>query len=239
MTTLVTSLAPEDRANYFAAASNAAWELWATIDSGKLPPDSVDAMQVTLVRWQQANFGSVSPTTHINEHMGLGVIEEFCELVTSPEPYGNKGKLDGLGDLCVYTGQLLNFNRMAIRPIMEFADILADEWLEEDGHDWQSERLIQRFNHIVLKHVQKIRGFDKLEIWRPALTEALAKLLAHGKLEALGWISTPDGYWTDDDLKGHPAPKSDGLIQRTYIQVASEVVLKRDWVKDPVNAHLR
>lgn len=212
-----------------AKASNAIWETFAIIDGEEVPANELDAMQVRLCRWQRRNFGDVSPMDKMDLHMALGIIEESGEALDAPEIHGDKGKLDGLGDVCVYAGQLLNGNRMAIRPVMDLADLLAAEW---DGNPEaqakvKPESLQGQLSHVVLKHDQKIRGFDKPEIWMPSLAYHVAAIMAYVKC---------DTYWAAAELTelAEQMIKWDNLIQRTYIEVASAVVLKRNWTTDRI-----
>ncbi len=199
-----------------ANAANAVWENFATIDGEEVPPNTLDAMQVQLCRWQRRNFGDVSPIDKVDIHMGLGIIEEFGEALSATEMLGPKGKLDGLGDVCVYAGQLLNANRLAIRPVMDLADLLAADW---DGDPDQPEpmKLAGLFSHVLLKHEQKIRGYDKRDVWLPALAYHVAAIIGHTKLDII---------WHDRDIT------ADNLIQRTYLDVGGSVVLKRNWTVD-------
>lgn len=206
------------------AAPKQAYELfnsWAGIDAPDLPTDPVDAMQVELVRWQHRNFGNVSPVGKINVHMGLGVIEEYCECLAAKELGGSKGKLDGLGDLCVYSGQMLIGNRLAIRPVMQMADAYIDLWDETDPEKIPtSDELIGLFCHKLLKREQLIRGMHDDDAWRAALCSNIAQLLASAK-QCI--------YYEDVEVE------FTGLIERTYIDVGKSVVLKRDWVFNPGN----
>jgi len=215
-------------------ASNSIWETFADIDGDNVPNNDIDALQVKLCRWQRRNFGDVSPVDKVDLHMSLGVIEELGETLSTPEIFGDKGMLDGIGDVCVYSGQLLNGNRLAIRPVMDFADVLAADWdnapnpeEKPDGREGGPAGMLGRLAHVVLKHDQKIRGFDKREVWQPSLVYALACIMGWAKL---------DTYHTACEVVGDGAtmPKWEQLLQRTYIDVGTKVVLKRNWTVDRV-----
>ncbi len=199
--------------------SLAVWAKFASIGSGELPTDPIDGMQVQLCRWQLQNFGDVSPVAKIDCHMSLGVIEEFCEAIDAVTLGGSKGKLDGLGDICIYAGQLLNANRMALRPIIMLADEMSADW---DGNPEQPshELIIGTFARTVLKRDQRIRGFDKPEVWRPALAGTIAALIALVKVDIL-CCEVPDSPEEPDD--------DANLITNTYLKVGGETVLKRNW----------
>lgn len=210
-----------------ANAANGMWETFADIDGENVPPNELDAMQVKLCRWQRANFGDVSPIDKVDVHMGLGVIEEFGETIGATELGGSKGKLDGLGDICVYAGQILNANRMAIRPVMDLADLIAADLNDEDNQAaMEPAALSGSFAHILLKHEQKIRGYDKREVWLAQLAVHIAAFMAYAKMDIM-WT-----YYDSTDLDVHV--NDEQLIQRTYIEVGGGVVLKRNWTADRI-----
>lgn len=183
-----------------------------------LPGEPLDAMQIQLARWQRRNFGDVSPADKVDCHMALGVIEEFCEAIDAATLGGSKGKLDGLGDICIYAGQLLIANRMAIRPILVLADEMAADWdglPEAPTH----EAIVGAFARTILKRDQRIRGFDKSDVWQPALAGTVAALIALVKVDILTCEA--------DDSPEEPTDSD--LIANTYLQVGGETVLKRDW----------
>jgi hypothetical protein len=204
-----------------AAAAQAVWETFAALDGEELPPDEIDAMQVKLVRWERRNFGLVPQPLQ-----SLGVIEEFGEIdhaKTLDE------KLDGLGDICVYIGQLLNGNRLAIRPVIDLAEMLAADWdgNEQAQADNPPAALLGMFAHTVLKREQKIRGYDDDAFWRTELVFSVACLMAHAKLDALFLDAT-----LQSEASHYTCLPDAGLIRRTYIDVATKVVLKRNWAAD-------
>lgn len=215
-----------------ANAANGVWETYADLDGDNVPPNDLDAMQVKLCRWQRTNFGDVSPVDKVDVHMGLGVIEELGETLGAADIDGPKGKLDGLGDICVYAGQLLNANRMSIRPVMDLADLIAADLdgNEQLQNELEPAVLMGSFCHVLLKHEQKIRGYDKREVWFPELAFHLAAKMAWAKLDII---------WADYERRqGQPeylAPiKEQDLIQRTYIEVGGGVILKRNWTVDKI-----
>jgi len=203
------------------AAAQAVWNTFAAIDGEELPPDETDAMQVKLVRWERRNFGLVPQPLQ-----ALGVIEEFGEIDHTKQL---DEKLDGVGDLCVYIGQLLNGNRLAIRPVIELAEMLAADW---DGNeaaqaDNPPAALVGAFAHTVLKREQGIRGYDVDAFWRTELVFSLASLMAHAKLDVMFLDAALEA-----DASHYTRLHEGGLIRRTYIDVASKVVLKRNWAAD-------
>lgn len=199
--------------------SLAVWARFASVGEGEYPPDPIDEMQVKLCRWQRQNFGDVSPVDKIDCHMSLGVIEEFCEAIDALTLRGPKGKLDGLGDICIYAGQLLNANRMAIRPILVLADEMAADW-DGDPDAPSHESIVGTFARTILKRDQRIRGFDKPDVWRPALAGTVAGLIALVKVDILT-CEAPDASEESED--------DSNLIANTYLAVGGDVVLKRDW----------
>jgi hypothetical protein len=134
-----------------------------------------------------------------------------------------------LGDLCVYAGQLLIGNRMALRHVIDFADVVEEQWRNDEaegeisyGSPIHMFELIGRHAHITLKHEQKIRGFEHQDVWRPNLMLSLASMFAAAKL-AIEDEANDAGVALD--LTEH-------FIANTYIAVAKAVVLKRNWTAD-------
>jgi hypothetical protein len=203
--------------------AQAAFGNWAALDGGQLPADPLDAMQVELCRWQRRNFGDVSPVNKIDIHMGMGIVEEFAEEHDAAQLKGDKGKLDGLGDICVYAGQLLIANRMALRPLMFFADLMANDWVGDPDANTDPLSVAGKFCHVLLKRDQRIRGYDKSEVWVPALVSHLSAIMALAKLDILN-SECEDGKIGDEGEMDE-----DHLIQNTYLAVGGSVVLKRNW----------
>lgn len=205
------------------------FDSWCEPEQDQVDKDDINAMQIKLMIWQRKNFGDVSPIDKVDVHMTLGVIEEFAEALTADELHGGKGKLDGLGDTCVYQGQLLINNRLCIAPVMELADLIIDsDALFESDHI----ELAGSFTHWVLKHEQKIRELAKShdpaaakQTWLEGLVWHLACILAQTKAD-ICWYAMQN---SEDTIKAK------GLIQRTYIDVGQNVVLKRNWTADKVS----
>lgn len=217
-----------------ANAANAVWENYADLDGDRVPPNEIDAMQVKLCRWQRRNFGDVSPVDKVDVHMSMGIIEEFGEAISAEEIFGDKGKLDGLGDICVYAGQLLNANRLSIRPIMDLADLIWADWdgSEHAQKDCDPIALVGKFSHVVLKHEQKIRGYDKREVWMPALALHTAALIAYTKLDISHAVM--ETVVAIETMEMRDKVKDEQMIQRTYLDVGGSVILKRNWTADRI-----
>lgn len=198
-----------------------AWESFAANTPVDGPPTNpIDALQVELVRWQRNNFGDQS-----DERYALGVIEEFGETLAADELDGPKGKLDGLGDICVYTGQLLNNNRLAIRPVLELARLCVSSARDQDnrvaiygGHAHIS--IVGQLSHCVLKHAQKIRNWADPDVYRLHLVDKVAWIIASAELN-IRW-----SYATEVAFQPNMAAGA-------YVKTANTVVLKRDWVSNP------
>lgn len=149
------------------AAASTAFEEWAGIGAGALPPDPIDSMQVQLVRWQRDRFGHVS---HGDPVIALGVIEELGE--TFDDDASAEDAVDGLGDVMVYGAQLCTANRLAVRPVIG----LALQYLR--GSLPSPISIAGRFAHVVGKHEQRTRGLDVPEAFRLCLVDALAMVIA-------------------------------------------------------------
>jgi len=154
-----------------------AFEEWPGIDKGELPEDPIDAMQVTLMRWQRERFGDQS-----DEHMALGMIEETGETTLAQDAYD---ALDGLGDTCVFASQLATNNRLAIGPIIHLAVEMLNA-LEPQSTTTATPILAAQsvIAQVVLKGAQKIRGLsgtndDKYKI---RLVGAIACCIAHAAI---------------------------------------------------------
>lgn len=173
------------------------FESWASIGSGELPQDPIDAMQVLLMRWQVDRFG-LQP----DERMALGVIEEITEIAlaeSADEAY------DGVGDVLVYGGQLACSNRLAIRPIIHLAEFL-------DGrHKLLGLHAQGILAQVVLKGAQKVRGLDDKERYQFRVTAALALAIHEAKTL----------------LIASPGPHSlDVQLDNIYIKVGGEVAMR-------------
>lgn len=209
-----------DIASFYARARER-FEGFAAIDEGEYPTDVIDAMQVRLLRWQNRNFGT--PT---DCEIALGVFEEMGETVESAEAsdediasdrdgpgQDRDAKLiDGLGDTCVYAGQLLASNRLAIGPVLELAAAKVVAWGEDDAFPG-SMASVGRMAHLILKRTQRIRsGAGDAEAYRSALVDRVAACLAYAIL------------WSDRHGPGE--------VQSAYLSVGAEV-MARDWKANP------
>lgn len=161
-----------------ATAARAAFEAFAMNDIGDPAPEHpVDKMQVDLWRWQQKNFG-IQPDNNI----ALGVVEELGETMLSLDQHDLDGVTDGVGDIQVYVGQLATRNRLALREIQKLRLVYVDRWFGEPDVELIREQLLEpilgHLGHVVLKHIQKIRDLGEVNLYRVALVEVCARLLA-------------------------------------------------------------
>lgn len=140
--------------------ARAEFEEFAGLGHPDLPRDPINAMQVRLCRWQHALFGFDSKTHDLV--LAHGVVEEIGETIAADT---RDEALDGLGDVCVYAGQLLIANRMAISPVLELA-----RTAEPTGPG--------RLCHVVGKRAQRTRGFDVDNLYRLELASQLAACIA-------------------------------------------------------------
>jgi hypothetical protein len=145
------------------------FETWAGVKAPDLPSNEVDAMQVTLARWQNDRFAN-APTSDV--HMALGVIEELGEAFD--EDADAEAAIDGFGDVMVYAAQLCTRNRLAVGPVIE----LAVSYLQSNRCYPQPICIAGMMAHIALKHDQGIRGLGPAEAYRPRLVDALAMMIA-------------------------------------------------------------
>lgn len=144
-------------------AARARFESWAGLDAPRLPSELVDAMQVSLARWQVRNFGPQS-----DERFALGVVEECGELAASVD---FDAAFDALGDICVFAGQLAINNRLAIGPLIDSKRSV------DNGHANLMDAA-GRLAHVVLKRAQRIRGGAcSVEEYRAAVAERIAALV--------------------------------------------------------------
>lgn len=104
---------------------------------------------------------------------------------------------------------------------MFFADLLAKDWDGDPDVNTNPLSVAGKFCHVLLKRDQRIRGYDKAEIWVPALVGHVSAIMALAKLDILQ-SECPD-VDPDDEMDG------DNLIQNTYLAVGNSVVLKRNW----------
>lgn len=143
---------------------------WATVKASDMPDnmERVDAMQVTLAAWQNDRFGHV-PTSDV--HMALGVIEELGEAFD--EDAGPEDSVDALGDVMVYASQLCTANRLAVRPVIELAEL----YVKTNRCYAQPITIAGMLAHVALKHSQNIRDLGPAKVYQPRLVDALAMMI--------------------------------------------------------------
>lgn len=134
----------------------------------ELPVDDTNAMQMMLMRWQHSMFGYDAATHDLR--MFAGIVEELGETFDAENA---EAALDGLGDLCGYVGHLLVNNRLAIAPVLDLARVFASA-----GGEVEPRKGIGLLGHAVLKHAEKIRGFEDDDLYRAWLVEHAAMCIA-------------------------------------------------------------
>ncbi len=178
-------------------------------NNGEEVADPVNDMQIRLMRWQRDRFGL--QTDRHDLLMTLGVIEELGEAFTAPN---GEEALDGLGDVIVYAGQLAMANRLALSPIVRFAEAL-------DPLDATHQEITGRLAHVVLKASQRIRGMDDEDRYRTNIVRMLALSIA---------LAADTAYSLHFDHKID--------IAKVYTTVGAEVLLrKRGDVMIPKETH--
>lgn len=132
-------------------AARARFEEWAGLYAPHVPPDPVDAMQVRLARWEQAQpFWRVSSLP-----VALGCGEEAGELADAVRHHEI---VDAVGDVAIYACQVATRHRLA------FGELLS---------------ALGRVQHLILKREQRIRiGAESDEVFGEALAAALARMIA-------------------------------------------------------------
>jgi hypothetical protein len=133
--------------------------------SDPMPPHPIDAIQVSLARWQFEKYGP-----NPDSHMALGMIEEGTECFMEDENTGEA--LDGLGDVCVYAAQLATNNRLAIAPVLDLARVFTQR---QDVKPLLGAGILAQ---VVLKGSQRIRGLDQVERYHRRLVGAMAAVIA-------------------------------------------------------------
>lgn len=189
------------------------FEKWAGIDGCELPEDPIDATQVMLKRWERDRFG-----LQADERLALGVVEELTEgdlAADSGSANAGEEAVDALGDVCVYAGQLLMNNRLAIGPVIALANLIREDVLHQNGkaHDPIHEIKTLAIAHgalsqTVLKSAQKVRGLDDAKRYHVRLIGCLAMCIARASLVV------------DETATDIAVPVS---IHDTYITIGSEV----------------
>ena len=144
------------------------FEAFAAMDAPEVPEDETNAMQLRLCRWQRDRFG-LQVETH-DLRMALGIIEEMGETFDAETA---ELALDGLGDTCVYAGQILLANRLAIAPVLDLARVFAAA-----GGELVPATGPSKLAHTVLKGSQKIRGLADSNVFRERLVEHVAMCIA-------------------------------------------------------------
>lgn len=137
------------------------------IYDGPADVGTTTGMQIALMRWQRDRFGDQD--AH-DLKMALGVVEELGETFAAGTA---EEALDGLGDVCVYAGQLLISNRLAIEPVLDLARVFVAA-----GGDLVPMLAAGNLAHTVLKGSQKIRGMADPEVYRAKLVECVALCIA-------------------------------------------------------------
>ena len=135
---------------------------FAGLDAPELPGGELDAIQVRLHRWQIDKFGYQA-----SERMALGIIEECGELDDADT---TADELDALGDICVYSSQLLTHSRLALSVAIRIAEEtrFGPTLLSSAG----------KLAHTVLKRLQKIRGMDDDQKYRAAIFDCVVNVLS-------------------------------------------------------------
>lgn len=189
--------------------SRARFETFAALDAPHLPPDPIDAMQLRLARWEQAqHFHCVSPLP-----VTLGIGEECGELA---DAMSDGDSTDALGDVAIYACQLATRHRMAFAAILDTAPTAKPH----HGDVWRELlSAVGKVNHLVLKREQRIRiGTASDEVYGEALFNALARLLA----------AAEDAHADGDS---GDSPGADTGARAAFITTA-ERVLARNWNAD-------
>lgn len=157
--------------------ARATFESWAALDAPHLPADPIDAMQVRLLRWEQAQpFWRVSSLP-----VALGCGEEAGELADAVRHHEI---VDAVGDVAIYACQVATRHRLAFDEILDAA---SDSDLNHMHDEWRELlSALGRVQHLILKREQGIRiGAESDEVFGEALANAIARLIgavtnAHG-----------------------------------------------------------
>lgn len=147
------------------------WNTFAAMDAPELPEHPIDSVQVELARWQVNKFGYQSW-----ERQVLGVIEEMGELeeaavlcsLDMTQPY--RDVVDAIGDIAVFSSQLLNANRLALSVALDMS-----------AHVDYGKGLMSaagQLSHVTLKRLQGIRGMADDFNFRVRLFESVVTVFA-------------------------------------------------------------
>lgn len=150
--------------------ARARFETFAAMDAPCLPDDSLDRLQVRLVRWQVANFGTVTAA-----EMALGVIEELGELDAARETSNEPEIDDAAGDAMIFACQYATLHRLGFGALASFDTLIGN------GSESQAAGHIA---HVTLKASQRVRGMDDPEVARFGAFLALSAVV-----DALGVCS--------------------------------------------------
>ncbi len=157
--------------------ARATFEAWAALDAPHLPADPVDAMQVRLLRWEQAQPFWRASTLPV----ALGCGEECGELADAER---HAEMVDAVGDVAIYACQVATRHRLAFGAILDAASDSDVGHLDDEWRELMS--ALGRVHHLILKREQRIRiGAESDEVFGGALANAIARLIgavtdAHG-----------------------------------------------------------
>ncbi len=187
--------------------ARARFESWAALDAPHLPADPVDAMQVRLLRWEQAQpFWRVSSLP-----VALGCGEEAGELADAVRHHEI---VDAVGDVAIYACQVATRHRLAFGEILDAA---SDADLAHPYDEWRElMSAVGRVQHLILKREQRIRiGAASDAEFGVALFGALARLIAaatdaHGADARAAFLATAERVitrdWNTNPTTGAAAP---------------------------------
>lgn len=165
----------EERAQARYELARRRFDPWAALDGQVLPSDPVDATQVMMFRWREANFPGADDVSTF-----AGIVEEAAELAT---PTDINDALKELGDVMILCGHLLLGNRMAIGTLIEEASARIGEGDPDPGTPVLL--ALGKLARCVVKRRDGIRGMEDVEAYRRALSIGVASVLraAAGEFE--------------------------------------------------------
>lgn len=183
------------------------FDTFAGIKSPHLPANNLDALQVRLHRWQEFNFG-FQP----QPNLVLGILEELGELGTAND---SEKRYDAIGDIGVYSTQLLTANRLALSVVVQkinknLTELNSNKY-KNNPYKYQS-AVIELLSRATLKRAQKIRGFHDIEFYRQHIYNAVVQALTF----AASQLTIID-------------------VGAVILTIADEV-MKRNWKENPINA---
>lgn len=172
---------------------------YAAMGAPELPVNDLSALQVRLCRWQNHNFGPTPLWRNV-----LGMSEELGEYFAAVVDADVHEQLDAIGDMGVFLAQACTSLRVDLGTLLHATPAASElKELLPIG--------IGQLAHAALKHEQKIRGFDDVDLFREQAADAAITIL-----EGLEAVSNS----LDVNFSG------------LLFEVA-EKVLTRDWVKSP------